>query len=149
MEQPFKTHKNNLLLIAGLVWGIAGFNILRIGLIAYQDQVLWQNILISIGVFLAFQLFVFRKMVKKHTLRIMKYEEERQLFFKFFDVKGFCIMAFMMTFGIGLRVSGLLPDVFIADFYTGLGTSLLTAGVIFIVNFIKEFREIKHSHSAN
>ena len=40
-------------------------------------------------------------------------------------------MAVMMSGGIWLRSSGLAPDRFIAVFYTGLGASLLTAGIRF------------------
>jgi len=42
-----------------------------------------------------------------------------------------------MTGGIGLRVSGLAPERFIAVFYTGLGAALLLAGLLFGRNFIK------------
>ena len=77
------------------------------------------------------------KLVKKHSTRITAYEEERQFFFKFFDVKSFAIMAFMMTGGIALRSSGIAPERFIAVFYTGLGASLLLAGVLFGVNLGK------------
>ena len=44
-------------------------------------------------------------------------------------------MAFMMGGGIWLRSSGLVPDVFIAFFYTGLGCALALAGVLFWVMF--------------
>ena len=57
--------------------------------------------------------------------------------FRFFDTKSYLIMAFMMTLDIGLRVSGVVPTRFIAYFYTGLGASLLTAGVLFIVNYLR------------
>ena len=43
------------------------------------------------------------------------------------------IMVFMIAFGIGLRASGLAPEGFIAVFYTGLGASLLTAGLRFLL----------------
>lgn len=43
----------------------------------------------------------------------------------------------MMSGGIGLRLSGLAPERFIAVFYTGLGASLLLAGVLFGRNFGK------------
>ena len=145
MKELFKTHKNNLLLIAGIVWGFAGFNILRIGVMAYAGYASFVNILLSGVIFVAFQIMVFGKMVRKHTTRITQYEEDRQFLFKFFDVKGFCIMAFMITFGVGLRVSGICPDVFIAVFYTGLGTALMCAGILFIVNYIKECRASKKS----
>ena len=130
-----KVKKRTLLLIACLVWGIAGFNILRIGLMTYRPYLSFVNIILSFVVFGIFQTFIFGRLVKKHTERILGYEEEKQFFLKFFDKKAFCIMAFMMTFGIGLRVSGWCPEVFIAVFYTGLGASLLTAGGLFLVNF--------------
>ena len=79
--------------------------------------------MISLAVYLAFELCIFSRMVRKHTARILGYAEERQFFLKFFDVKAFCIMGFMIAMGVGLRVSGLCPDVFIAVFYTGLGAS--------------------------
>lgn len=53
----------------------------------------------------------------------------------FFDLKSYCIMAFMMGGGIWLRSSGLVPDVFIAVFYTGLGCALVLAGVLFWIMF--------------
>ena len=48
-----------------------------------------------------------------------------------FDVKSFVIMAVMMTGGIYIRESGLGPEIFIAVFYSGLGASLLLAGIHF------------------
>lgn len=130
-----KVKRNTLLLFACLVWSAAGFNILRIGLIAYQSYRSALNFLLSALVFTVFQIFIFGKLVKKHTARIHSYVEERQFFLKFFDGKAFAIMAVMMTGGIGLRVSGLAPERFIAVFYTGLGASLLLAGVLFGRNF--------------
>jgi len=130
-------HKNTLILIAGIVWAIAGFNIVRIGLVAYEGNFTWWRALLSIAVYSVFQLFIFGKMVQKHTNRILNYEEERQNFFRFFDTRSYLIMAFMMTLGIGLRVSGAVPNTFIAFFYTGLGASLLTAGVLFIIRYIR------------
>ena len=75
---------------------------------------------------------------RQHTItsRISAYEEELHFFLKFFDVKSF-IMAVMMTDGIWLRSSGVAPDWFISFFYTGLGTSLLLAGLLFACNFAK------------
>lgn len=130
-----KVRKHTLLLIACLVWVAAGFNILRIGLLAYGPYVTVLNLLLSVLVFVVFQKMIFGRLVKKHTARITGYQEERQFFLKFFDVKAFIIMAVMMSGGIGLRVSGLAPDRFIAVFYTGLGASLLLAGLLFGVAF--------------
>lgn len=132
-----KVRRDTLLLLACLVWSAAGFNILRIGLIAYPPYRSVLNFILSALVFAVFQIFVFGKLVKKHTTRIHSYVEERHFFLKFFDGKAFAIMAVMMAGGIGLRVSGLAPERFIAVFYSGLGASLLLAGLLFGRNFGK------------
>ena len=68
------------------------------------------NILLSALVFAVFWSMVFYKLVIRHTDRIQNYEDELQFFWHFFDKKSFLIMAFMMTFGIGLRASHFAPD---------------------------------------
>ena len=132
-----KVQKNTLLLIACLVWGAAGFNILKIGLLAYQNYLQPLNYALSLVVFAIFQFLIFGKLVKKHTQRINGYVEEKQFFLKFFDVKSFIIMAFMMTFGIVLRATNIAPERFIAVFYTGLGSALALAGLLFGYQFVK------------
>ena len=130
-----KVKKRTLLLIACIVWSIAGFNVLRIGVLAYPPYLSPINFILSGIVFGIFQYFIFGRLVKKHTKRIHNYTKETQFFLKFFDVKSFCIMAFMMGGGIYLRASSLAPDIFIAVFYTGLGASLLLAGILFGRNY--------------
>lgn len=131
-----KVKKQYLLLLACLVWMIAGGNIVRIGFEVYSEYLTVFNIFLSIIIFAFFQFFIFGRLVKKHTKRIIAYEE-RQWFIKFFDVKSFIIMAIMMTGGIWLRMSGLAPERFIAVFYSGLGVALLLAGILFGVHFFK------------
>ena len=110
-----KVKKKTLLLIACFVWIAAGFNIARIGILAYPAYVSVLNFILSAAVFAIFQ--------------------------KFIDLKAFIIMAVMMTGGIYLRVSGLAPDRFIAVFYSGLGVSLLLAGVLFGWNYCRVLRK--------
>ena len=95
--KAMKVKKENLLIIAGIVWFIAGFNIVRIGLEAYTHYITVQNISFSVIIFLIFWFLIFYKLTIKHTKRITEYSEELQFFLKFFDIKSFCIMAFMMT----------------------------------------------------
>ena len=132
-----KVKRNTLLLLACLVWSIAGFNVLRIGLMSYSSYYAMQNYLLSALIFAAFQLFVFGRLVKKHTARIHAYKEDRLFFLKFFDGKSFAIMGGMIVGGIWLRASGIAPERFIAVFYTGLGASLFLAGVLFGCNYGK------------
>ena len=81
-----KVKRNTLLLTACLVWGAAGFNILRLGVLAYPAYLSVLNFVLSALVFAVFQYFIFGRLVKKHTARITGYEEERHFFLKFFDV---------------------------------------------------------------
>ena len=126
-----------LLLIAGIVWFAAGFNIARIGFNAYAANISAVNFLCSACIFLIFWFMVFSRLVNKHTGRIKKHDAERQYFWKFFDMKSFIIMAFMMAFGITIRAFEIVPEVFIAVFYTGLGLALSLAGLLFAVNYIR------------
>lgn len=127
--------KQNLLVIAALVWIAAGVNILHIGIEAYgEGYVTLPNEVLSLAVGLVFWFGTFYRLTKKHTNRIANYENQHQYFWHFFDMKSFVIMAIIMTGGIALRVSGVAPSVFIAVFYTGLGTALVLAGVLFAKN---------------
>lgn len=138
----FQVKKRTLLGIAGVVWLIAGFNVARLGVIAYNDltKITFLHILLSILVFTAFG-FMFYKMSVKHNKRIKGYPEEYKPFWHFFDLKSYLIMAFMMGGGIWLRSSGLVPEVFIAVFYTGLGFALASAGILFWIMFAKFHNE--------
>ena len=132
----FKVKKRTLLLIAGIVWLTAGVNVARLGVISYPEiEQQWYWYLLSVVIFLLFGA-MFYKMSQKHTKRIIGYEEERQPFWRFFDLKAYIIMAVMMGGGIGLRAAGVFPNWFVAFFYTGLGCALALAGVLFIKNFI-------------
>ena len=62
-----KVKKRTLLLIDCIVWSIAGFNVLRIGIWAYAPYLSIINFLLSIIVFSLFQYFIFGRLVKKHT----------------------------------------------------------------------------------
>ena len=137
-KKPLQVKKNNLLVIAALVWIAAGVNILHIGIDAFAEgYASIPNESLSLLVGLVFWFGVFYRLTVKHTKRITNYEQQNQYFWHFFDVKSFIIMAVMMTGGIALRVSGIAPSVFIAVFYTGLGAALTLAGVLFACNRVK------------
>lgn len=133
--------KRTLLAIAGCVWLLAGYNVARLGILAYGclHAISAVHILRSAAVFCAFGRMFF-KMSVKHAKRIKGYAEEWRPAWHFFDGKAYLIMAFMMGGGIGLRYSGLLPEVFIAVFYTGLGCALALAGLLFLLHFFR-YRE--------
>ncbi len=132
----FKVKKQTLLLIAGIVWLFAGLNVARLGVLSYGlISPSWLTYLLSLLVFAAFG-GMFVAMSSKHTARILAYESTRP-FWNFFDTKSYLIMAFMMSAGIGLRAANVLPQVFVAFFYTGLGCALMGAGVVFVKNYLR------------
>lgn len=91
----FRVKKRALLLIAGIVWLIAGFNVARLGVLSYlliESQ--WYLYLFSVIVFMLFGIMFFQ-MSRKHTKRILGYEDYRP-FWHFFDLKAYIIMACMM-----------------------------------------------------
>lgn len=130
----FYVDKRTLLLIAGIVWLIAGFNVARLGLLSYAlIEATWMSYALTLIIFCLFALMFFG-MSTKHTARIMAYTSA-QPFWRFFDLKSYAIMAVMMSGGIGLRAYQLLPN-FIAFFYTGLGCALALAGIVFVKNYL-------------
>ncbi len=134
----YEVPKYILLLIAGIVWMIAGFNVVRLGIVSYLAiEMRWYLPVLSVVIFLLFGTMFFR-MTQKHTKRIIGYEEAYRPFWNFFDLKSYIIMAVMMGGGIGLRNAGIFPDLFVAFFYTGLGCALFLAGVIFVVTFFRK-----------
>lgn len=135
MMKFFCVNNRTLLLIAGIVWLIAGFNVARLGILSYQIIPFhWYYVPLSILVFCAFGTMFFR-MTMKHTKRITSYQEKKP-FWYFFDVKSYIIMICMMSGGIGFRSAGIFPDQFVAFFYSGLGCALALAGIVFVVRFI-------------
>lgn len=135
MKSKLCVRKRTLLLIAGIVWMIAGFNVARLGVMSYLNiERIWYLYLLSGLVFLLFGSMFFR-MSQKHTKRILGYEDYRP-FWHFFDLKAYLIMTCMMSVGIGFRAVGIFSEIFVAFFYSGLGLALALAGVVFSRNYV-------------
>lgn len=135
MKKVFCVEKRTLLLIAGIVWLAAGFNVARLGVLSYLAiERAWYLYVLSVVIFCLFGA-MFYKMSKKHTKRIVGYKARRP-FWHFFDAKAYLIMACMMGGGIGFRALGVFPDLFVAFFYSGVGCALASAGIQFLKNFI-------------
>lgn len=133
-----KVKSEKLLIIASVVWVIAGINILRLGVIAIAETELIA-LLLAIGIAVTFLLFhmMFTKLVGKQSNRIRAYGNNPTCAFAFFDVKGYVMMAIMMGGGIALREFGIIPEWIIAFMYTGIGAALALAGIGFAVHYVK------------
>ena len=132
--------KNQLMLIAGLVWCAAGAMVCVIGLplefgLAPTNLILLP---LAVGIFAAFYVFVFSRLVRKHTGRIRARAEDRLPFWHFFNASSWAVMAVMMGGGMALRLSHLVPDWIIAFFYSGLGVALFLCGIRFLGIFARK-----------
>lgn len=137
MNQYLYLPKKYLILIAGIVWFLAGFNIVRIGWLS-TNRLSFLMVLSAMMTFLIFYYMIFQKLIHKHTIRILSHPTDKMHFLRFFDGKSYLIMFFMMSVGILLRTSHLWPDVCIKSFYTGLGSALLAAGIGFMMSYLKQ-----------
>lgn len=134
--------KNQLIAVAGVVWLLAGLNVAVLGVRAAIDvRDLAALILLAlaggaVAIFCAFHL-MFSKLVKKNAQRIADLGGERHHVVRFFDRRGYIMMAIMMSMGIGMRAAGFFPEWFIAFFYTGLGLALSLAGTSFLMRGVR------------
>ncbi len=132
--------KNHLILIAGVVWCVAGAMVCMVGLplelrLGPSDLALYP---LAGLIFLAFYFLVFSRLVRKHTGRIRARSEERLPFWQFFNASSWAVMVVMMGGGMALRLSHLVPDWMIAFFYSGLGVALFLCGVRFLQVFARK-----------
>ena len=138
-----KVKSEKLLIIAAVVWLLAGINILRLGVIAITETELVAALL-AVGVVVTFLLFhmMFAKLVGKQSNRIRAYGNEPTCAFAFFDVKGYIMMAIMMGGGIALREFGIIAAWIVAFMYTGIGSALVLAGIGFFIHYLKRGRSL-------
>lgn len=139
-----RVSKKTLLLIAGLVWGFAGFRVFTLGfgdIISHGGNMII-TLVFAVLVFLVFFKFIFSKMFKKHTTRIVNSELTKHCAFSFFDFKSYIIMGFMIFFGITVRNLGIFNPFYLGAFYVGLGAALFMAGVSFFLGFLR-FENVK------
>lgn len=135
-----KVSKNTLMLIAGIVWCVAGAMVCVVGLPLLAQLVPDQPVLLVAAgaIFLLFYLMVFSRLVRKHSARIRARTETRLPFWLFFNASSWAVMVVMMVGGMAIRTSHLVPDWAIAFFYSGLGVALFLCGLRFLAVFARK-----------
>lgn len=116
--------------MSGALWAIAAFNILKKGIPAlvgtHGPVVVVAALIVAVGFFM-----MFRKVSRKYTDRIWDLEGERFPFYRFMSLKGYLLIGFMMSMGIGLGHIPGMPEHFFAGLYPGLGFGLLSGSLRF------------------
>ena len=100
---------------------------------------LWWMIPLSLVVFAGFYM-MFTGIVRKYSERIHALPRPKEPIYKTFSLKGYLIIAFMITLGISLKYIPGIPEPFFAWFYLGLGPGLLSAGIRFLIRWWKVLR---------
>ena len=135
-----KVRKIHLLAINGLMWTAIGTKISMTGISHYlttPSGKLWWMIPMSVLVFAGFYM-MFTGIVRKYSERIHSLPGPKEPIYKTFSLKGYLIIAFMITLGITLKYIPGIPEPFFAWFYLGLGQGLLSAGIRFLIRWWKE-----------
>lgn len=134
-----KVRKIHLLAVNGLMWAAIGTKISITGIRHYLTapaEKLWWMIPLSVLVFAGFYL-MFTGIVRKYSERIHALPGPKEPIYKTFSLKGYLIIAFMITLGISLKYIPGIPESFFAWFYLGLGPGLLSAGIRFLIRWGK------------
>lgn len=134
-----KVMKIHLLAVNGLLWTAIGTKIAVTGVVNYlmtEPGKLGWMIPLSLLVFTGF-FMMFTGIVRKYSERIHALPGPREPIYKTFSLKGYLIIAFMITLGITLKYIPGIPLSFFAWFYLGLGAGLLSAGIRFLIRWWK------------
>ena len=131
--------KRYLLLVAACFWTFAGGMLIFRGfsVLKFDSSIIEIEESGSVLAGLLFYKFMFSTISLKHINRILNLKEEKPCFFSFFNGRSYLLMSIMMTTGIALRVSGIIPISYLAPFYIAMGTPLLLSAFRFYYNACK------------
>lgn len=143
--------KRYLMLIAGIVWSFAGGMLFGKGinmLLAFPHEI-WWKLLISVPLGIAFYWFMFSKIFKKHSERILAIEHAKPCVFSFFNWKSYIMMGSMITLGVLLRTTGIVPIRYLSLLYIAMGIPLSISAVMFYIYGIKYFNLSKENRNTD
>ena len=128
--------KRYLLFVAALMWTFAG------GMLLYRGfSMIGINSIIKIieeigciigGVF--FYILMFSNISAKHVTRILNLPIEKPCLFSFFNWRSYIMMFSMISVGVTLRITGIVPIQYLSLFYIAMGTPLFMSSIRFYYN---------------
>ncbi|MBI5540380.1 MAG: hypothetical protein HY951_10010 [Bacteroidia bacterium] len=125
--------KRYLLFVAAIVWSFAGFKLNSIGFVLFHHipGIFAYKLAGCIILGVLFFILMFKKLSKKHIIRIINLPSERPFILFFFNLRSYILMTVMMTSGILTRKYELLPKEYIAVIYVVMGLPLLLSSLRF------------------
>jgi hypothetical protein len=131
--------KKYLILISGLLWSAAGIILNWIAIKLMPQLSIIQIVATYIlGIMLGFTItkFGFSKLAIKNALRINSYPESVCVF-AFQRWQMYLLIVFMMSLGIFMRSTSLIPKYLLAPMYVGIGTALIISSGVYYQNYSK------------
>ena len=132
-SQKFGVSKRILLFEAALVWTFAGGMLLFRGALMLEASsgFSWIKILACLGCGLIFFALVFQKISRKHVSRILNLTGNRHRFYEFFNPRSYLMMVGMISLGVFLRKSLIVPVSSLSLAYITMGIPLLLSSFRF------------------
>lgn len=120
-----------LLVLSGLMWSGVGILLNSFAfrwLQLYHGWSLVTSVACGIILGLAIAFFGFRKVATKNIQRIMAMSDDSCLF-AFQKWQSYILIAVMMSMGIFLRNSAIVPRLYLASLYIGIGSALFISSI--------------------
>jgi hypothetical protein len=140
-------HKNWLLIASGILWsgvGILLINLAARWLMLIQGLPLVFSVIGGLVLGSAIAFFGFRHIALKNISRIEAYQD-KVCFFAFQRWQSYFLILVMMSMGIFLRTTNVLPKPYLATLYIGIGMALFSCSFLYYRRFYKRIRKY---HSA-
>ncbi len=115
-----------LIIISGLMWSSVGIflNILAIGWLKdFSNMQIFITVLLGLVIGWIIARFGFGFVANKNISRILEYPKDACIF-AFQEWKSYILIVFMMSLGIFLRTTGIMPKSIFAPMYMGIGIAL-------------------------
>jgi hypothetical protein len=121
--------RRTLFFVAAGAWLTAGSILLYRG-----EQALGGDIMLTlcgVGGGLVFFRFLFQRITGRHIKRIRSIVHARPCLFSFLDWRGYGLMTLMISGGILVRTSGVVPPLLLGALSVGMGTPLVISSLRF------------------
>ena len=131
--------KRYLLFVAAVAWTFAGGMLLFRGLtfMNFHSHTVWEKISVAAIAGIIFYLAMFSKISAKHIRRIVNLKQDNPCAFSFFNWQSYGLMSIMITSGVLIRLSGIIPMNYLSIFYVMMGTPLFISALRFYVHGFK------------
>jgi len=131
-----RVSKFYLILTSGLVWAAVGIMLLTKGFMWVMEYPLIQLLLIiviGLGVGVLKYKYMISKFADKNIIRINNYKKDHLCFWAFQKWTSYLMIIVMMSMGIFLRNSPLVPKYLLSPFYMGIGWALFLSSFHYFI----------------